>query len=528
MLRHSCHFRAPRASRIFRQHSARIFFAIAGCTLAWLALPNMQAGADDYRSTTGGYVHLDDQGTARYLGPAADALAQERMAAELPAARTGLPAPPPGGLISLAQYLAPGTTVPPIPTYGTPPALPPPGAPVAAPMPVPAPVLGCPPLVAPCVPPPTRHYVNLDALGWWVQGDSLPALVTTSPIGTEQSIAGVLGEPTTTVLFGDQTVNTNARPGGRVQGGVWIDPFQSIAIEGHYYGLATATTNYFASSTFTDGSLTDPILARPFFDANPLVQANSSLIVAFPDFQIPILLPPVLVDIDGSVQVQETSRVQSAGGGGRYALGPYTNPTRLFIVGGYRYFSLNEALTIVSTSTTDQFDPPFDVPAGYIETADYFSTKNTFNGGEIGMGAEMIRNRWTLGAETRLALGNMAQTLTIDGRTSAIWDVYTASYVGGLLAQPTNIGTFSQNKFALIPQVDVKVGYHVLPALRLTVGYNFTYVSSVLRPGDQVDLSVNTTQIAGLPLVGDPVPAVSMSTSGMWLQGLSAGLDFRF
>jgi hypothetical protein len=235
-----------------------------------------------------------------------------------------------------------------------------------------------------------------------------------------------------------------------------------------------------------------------------------------------------LVNVDGSVQVQETSRVQSAGGGGRYALSPYTNPTRLYVVGGYRYFSLNEELSIVSTSTIDHFDPPIVVPPGYIQAADSFSAKNTFNGGEIGLAAELNRARWSLGAETRLALGNMNQSLTIDGRTSAIWDVYVASYPGGLLAQPTNIGTFSQNRFALIPQVDVKLGYQVLPAMRLTVGYNFTYVSSVLRPGDQIDLTVNTTQIAGLPLVGEPRPEVSMSTSGMWLQGLTAGLDFRF
>jgi hypothetical protein len=94
--------------------------------------------------------------------------------------------------------------------------------------------------------------------------------------------------------------------------------------------------------------------------------------------------------------------------------------------------------------------------------------------------------------------------------------------------QPSNIGTFTQNKFALIPQIDVKVGYQILPALRATVGYNFTYISNVIRPGDQVDLNVNSSQFAGLPLVGPADPAVLMDTTSIWLQGFTLGADLRF
>jgi hypothetical protein len=401
------------------------------------------------------------------------------------------------------------------------------GAPTPAIDPACAPVVMAAPVAVACAPPPTRHYLNLDALGWWVKGDQLPALVTTAPIGTEQSVAGVLGEPTTSVLYGNEKVNDGLRWGGRVQGGVWLDDFQTIAVEGHYYGLATQTASFSQTSVFSDGSLDDAILARPFFDTNPLVNANSAELVAFPDFQVPIVLPPVLVDLDGTIDVQEQSRIQSAGAGIRYALGAYSAPARLFLVGGYRFFDLNESLTITAnTSDRFQFFPfPDD---GVIQVYDSFSTRNIFNGGEIGIGGELTRNRLSLGAETRLAMGNMNQQLTIDGRTSAIYDVYVASYEGGLLAQPSNIGTFTQNKFALIPQIDVKVGYQLLPALRATVGYNFTYISNVIRPGEQVDLNVNSSQFAGLPLVGPADPAVLMDTTSIWLQGFTMGVDLRF
>ena len=99
-------------------------------------------------------------------------------------------------------------------------------------------------------------------------------------------------------------------------------------------------------------------------------------------------------------------------------------------------------------------------------------------------------------------MGNMNEMLNINGQAIAQSGVFSAIAPGGLLAQPTNIGSFSQNRFALIPQVNVKLGYQVLPGLRLTMGYNFTYVTRVLRPGDQVDTTVNGTQIAGGTLIG--------------------------
>ena len=383
------------------------------------------------------------------------------------------------------------------------------------------------PVLVPAGLPPTRHFVSLDALGWWVRGDSLPPLVTTSPIGTPQNLAGVLGQADTTVLFGNQTVNGGIRPGGRVQGGVWIDPYQTWAVEGHYYALATQTANYYAHSVFSGGSTSDPILARPFFNDAPGVDAQSSVIVAFPNFILSPLIPPI--NVDGSAQIKETSNIQSAGGVVRWSPMMYTNPFRISFSGGYRFFALNETLTILAISTPPPITFPIPIPNGRIEVFDSFSTRNTFNGGEIGIAGELAgRTRWSLSADTRLALGNMHQVLTIDGRTSAISGPFVASYTGGLLAQPTNIGTFTQDRFALIPQVDVKLGFQATPAMRLTVGYNFTYISSVLRPGNQIDTTVNTTQIAGLPLVGPARPAAQMDTTGIWLQGITAGFDMRF
>lgn len=480
----------------------------------------VRIGSGNAGAAKSGYVVIDEQGSVQYRESSAGNSARAARLAREHAGATPVLPPKGNGIAALAQYVAPTLMAPTL----TAPTLEDPAAPPCPPYYDSATGVYDPRCAVALPPPLTRHYVNLDALGWWMKGDQLPALVTTSPVGTPQLTAGVLGEPTTSVLIGNQTVNGGIRPGGRVQGGIWVDPYQTWAIEGHYYALATETTTLTASSTFSGGATTDPILARPFFDNAPGIEQQAAVIVAFPDYALNLLV----LDIDGSVQVKETSRVQSAGGGVRYALNPPANPARFFLLGAYRFFQLNESLSIVATSTPGRDPFPFPVPPESLQSTDNFSTKNTFNGGEIGLGTELGFRRWTLGAETRLAMGNMHQTVTINGSTAATSGVLVASYPGGLLTQPSNIGTFDRDQFSLIPQVDVKLGFQIVPSLRLTVGYNFTYVTQVLRPGDQIDLNVNTTQIAGQPLVGPASPSVPFDSTSIWLQGITGGLDLRF
>ena len=412
----------------------------------------------------------------------------------------------------LAQVGAPATTAPP---YGQAP--PPDSTSIFTPVPVQTAVA--------CLPPPTRHFVQLDALGWWMKGDSLPALVTGSPSDTPLSEAGILGNPNTTVLFGNQTVNGSLRWGGRVVGGVWLDDFQTFAVEGHYYGFPTVTTRFSQTSDFTDGSFEDLILARPFFDTAPLVNQQEAMLLAFPG----LVVPPVVVNVNGTITVEETSSFQSAGLGGRWGLFSYQSPFRAFLWGGYRFVNLNESLEIESTSSATIVPFPIPIPDdGTIQVFDRFTTSNVFNGGEIGLTGEYTRDRWSLTVLKRVALGNMNQKVKINGRTSALFEEYAASYEGGLLAQPSNIGTYTQNKFAWIPELDIKLGYQLFRCMRLTVGYNLTYVSNVVRPGGQIDTNVNTTQVAGLPLVGPPDPTVKFDQTSIWLQGFTTGIDMRF
>jgi hypothetical protein len=50
----------------------------------------------------------------------------------------------------------------------------------------------------------------------------------------------------------------------------------------------------------------------------------------------------------------------------------------------------------------------------------------------------------------------------------------------------------------------------------------------MVRPGDQVDLLVNPTQINSGTLVGAARPQFDFKESDFWLQGVNLGLEYRW
>ena len=174
-------------------------------------------------------------------------------------------------------------------------------------------------------PPPDsgRLWVEFDYLAWTVKGDKLPPLVTTSPPGTPLVQAGVLGAPGTSVLFGDSTVNDEWRSGLRARIGYWFDSRRRIGIEGSFFGLEQASTE------FNTGSAGTPILARPFFDA--LLNQQSSNVIAFPGL------------LAGSVNINETSRFLGADALYRQQIGSWGGGHFSVLI-GYRYLHSSDKL----------------------------------------------------------------------------------------------------------------------------------------------------------------------------------------
>src|SRR5262249_36413228 len=122
--------------------------------------------------------------------------------------------------------------------------------------------------------PPGSVWVDGELLLWFLRGDRLPPLLTTSPAGTPRTAAGVLGQPNTAVVFGNQTVNDDLSPGFRLRTGAWIDCDHLWGVEGSFLYVGSH------SSGFQGNSDQFPILARPFF--NTQTNAQDSQLLSFP------------------------------------------------------------------------------------------------------------------------------------------------------------------------------------------------------------------------------------------------------
>jgi hypothetical protein len=64
------------------------------------------------------------------------------------------------------------------------------------------------------------------------------------------------------------------------------------------------------------------------------------------------------------------------------------------------------------------------------------------------------------------------------------------------------------------------------------VGYNFLYLSDLVRPGDQIDRTLNPSQIpalnAGAAFANADRPHVLFSRTDFWTQGLLIGFETRY
>jgi hypothetical protein len=195
---------------------------------------------------------------------------------------------------------------------------------------------------------------------------------------------------------------------------------------------------------------------------------------------------------------------------------------------GWRFNRLNDGLLI--TEATVSTNSQGIVPLGTtIDLFDRFDTRNDFHGVEIGVEFQERCRRWSLETVAKVALGNTHSRVLIDGSTTTtVPDVAPVTTNGGLLALPSNIGVYEDNHFSVVPELGITLGYDLNCRLRATFGYTLIYWSNVARPGDQIDLAVNETQLSGGALNGVARPEFAWKTTDFWAQGLNFGLECRF
>ena len=359
-------------------------------------------------------------------------------------------------------------------------------------------------------PAPVRSWVSAEVLCWWTKGKHLPPLVTTSPDGTLQANAGVL--PGATTVFGGGAVDDGARSGLRLTVGRWMDGNYDVSIFGRFLTLDNETVGF---QQFSNGS---PILARPFFDVN-IPGQNADLIAYAGQVGDDIIIGSVDAHtVNEIIGAELLASVPIIRGWGH----------RLDLIGGYQFSRMNDGLS-VSTHLISK-DPAGVLPVdSTIDGFDSFRAANEFHGGVVGGQVEIQHGALVFQALGKVGLGNMHQSLAINGglRTETPGGAVN-NFVGNLLAQKTNIGAYEQDVFVAIPEVNLTVSYRLTERLEVSAGYTAMYWSRALLAGNQIDSSVNLTQLTG-PLIGPARPQfLGFQTTDFWVQGFNVGLTGRF
>ena len=362
----------------------------------------------------------------------------------------------------------------------------------------------------PCVPAnPCIHlspyWASVEYLHWSTEDAMSPALVTSSPAGTGQNQAGVLGRANTDILFGNGGLTDDERSGGRFVFGYWLDSCQSRGLEIRYMFLGEETESFSASSA------NNGILARPFF--NVTTNQQDSRLIVFPNLVTGSVNVDASTEFQGAEVLIRKQTIQHCG-------------MQIDHYFGYRYADLDDRLFI-----TESTESVAGATAGTtFDLFDQFSTRNEFHGGELGIRILSRSNPcWTVELTGSVAFGNTNSEVSVAGQTTTrIPNGATSTVNSGLLAQSTNIGTFEDDDFATIAEFGVSLKRHIGNGMTATIGYSFLHWSDVFRAAEQIDTDINTTQIPPGNLVGDARPTVPMSFSSFHAQGIRLGLEWAY
>ena len=363
-------------------------------------------------------------------------------------------------------------------------------------------------------------WVSLGYAAGWLTKPRLnyPLITESTQPGVTQ--AGAVGSPGTVVAFGDANYKYGTYHGIDLQLGVNITDQLSVEVSSQIF-----PTQHTSWTTASDGS-GNPLIARPVFDEAS--QTPSRFLTSFPG------------SFAGASAVTSNSELWGLELAGRYKIEITPYLTGDFLL-GYRRMELVEGLEIFDSITplvpALSFLGTAVTPGTGVSLRDYdrFTTNNTFNGVDFGG-----RIRWQSGfdwlattAYWKEALGATTETVNISGATSLITPAGTTTVPGGVLAQQSNGGNYTRSVFGSVTEGGVGVIITPCRYVRFEVGYSAMYWNSVVRPGNQINSSVLSSQVPTTvpPYTGNvpgAQPSFMFRQQSVTLQNLNVGLTFYY
>ena len=341
----------------------------------------------------------------------------------------------------------------------------------------------------------------------WISGEYLWWRFKNSPEPIPLAATRTVGAGRT-VTFGGQDIDTDDHSGARITIGGWLTDDDTVGAEFSYFVLADKGAN-----------LGHTLGATEFFPYVDPVAGPSAIGFSAPT----ITTARATLTLSQFLQGYEVNGVFSLA---------RADDLHVELLGGYRYLDMSEDLGLRADIAGAPGGPVRNLVGTF---RDQFNTRNQFYGGNLGARLEAHRGAWFVNATAKIALGDMHERLSIAGN-SAIANggnfFVNGVFPGqGVLAQRTNDGVTTRDRFAVAPEAAINVGYEIGRHTRVFAGYDFLYISDMLRPGAQLSNVINTSNVPAFgrppgPLVGANVPQPTGRTSDFWAQGVNLGLQF--
>lgn len=318
------------------------------------------------------------------------------------------------------------------------------------------------------------------------------------------------------VRLGGKKSDYDWRSGGRFGLTYWTDECHCWGAEVNYFFLPSESKRKGVSA---DPETALPTLASPFY--NVFTDAEDHYFISDASDELPYT---------GAALVKTSNSMQGAELNGLMSIYNQCDLSMNLIV-GFRYWNFEDKLVFETTS------PYLSVAEDIWQTKDKFRALNNFYGGQIGLGIRYNYCDFFVDLKGKVALGAMCTKARINGefQTNEYKNYETLeTFEGGIFALPTNIGSHSKTKFSVLPEASIKLGYNVTECVAVTVGYNFLYASNVLWATKTMSHRLNPTQSVAIqddPLAtldGAPEPRAKNKTEGLWVQGVTAGLEIKF
>jgi hypothetical protein len=352
-------------------------------------------------------------------------------------------------------------------------------------------------------------------MSWFRPQNAAGPLVTTSSVPD----GGILGNPSTAVLFGNNRIDFGMFSGARAEVGVFLDSCDLYSLEAGGFFIFQNDVRFNLNSDPAG----NPLIARP------VTNGNNGQQIAYLDASPGLITGGISIIAKSELMGAELNAACHA-----YVC-KWCEVDGLI---GFRYLRLDESLAF-----EDRFAPQLPgvvffegapvSPPSTLTDEDRFLTTNDFYGLQLGARIRWESDWCSFTIFGKAGVGANDEQVRISGNTVLMTPgAPNAIANGGILALPTNIGQHDRTEFGFISEAGATFGVRLCKYVEVTATYSALYWNHVVRPSGEVDRTINPSLVPTDFTFGQPSttnrPTFNFNEEMFWAQSLNFGLVLHY